>query len=74
MVASVAMGQFGVDCDFFQTLQLNETKDIFSPLYPNRFPAHDQTMCRWSGVSPSGTVITVNCTTVDLQQVWFVFV
>lgn len=56
-----------VGCDFYQTLELNQWHDVFSPQFPRNYLPN--TFCRWTACAPYGSVIVVNCTIMKIPMV-----
>lgn len=56
-----------VGCDFYQTLELNQWYDVFSPLFPQNYQPN--TFCRWTACAPVGSVVIVNCTVIKIPPV-----
>lgn len=71
VTASISIGQpisnQFVGCDYYQTLELNQWHDVFSPRFPQNYPPN--TFCRWTACAPYGSVIVVNCTVMRIPSV-----
>lgn len=54
-------------CDFYQTMELNQWYDVFSPQFPRNYLPN--TFCRWTACAPYGSVVIVNCTVMKIPAV-----
>lgn len=64
--SSCVSSQFS-GCDFSENLRVGDTRDIFSPGFPN--PYRGQVNCRWTATAPVGTTLQFQCTDVNLPVV-----
>lgn len=65
-IAQPPSNQFA-GCDFYQTIQLNQLYDVFSPQFPQNYSPN--TFCRWTACAPYGSVIVLNCTVMRIPTV-----
>lgn len=66
LLSSSVTSQFA-GCDFSESLRIGDTRDIFSPGFPN--PYRGQVNCRWTATAPVGTTLQFQCTDVNLPVV-----
>jgi len=54
-------------CTYYQDVVPGQTLYVFSPNYPNKYPAGAD--CRWDAVAPSNSKLTLTCNTFNLPKV-----
>jgi hypothetical protein len=59
--------QVSPGCNYYQDVAAGQTFQVFSPNYPNNYPAG--TNCRWEAVAPSNSQLTLTCSVFNLPSV-----